>query len=836
MKRRTIIAAAVWVCALGVFAHSQQVRPGTAAARPAAVSPTLANLAAVTAPEAEAATQTVKQYCAGCHSDRAKAGGLSLSDFDITRSAEHPETAERIIRKLRASMMPPAGARRPDDATLNDLRRALESRMDLLAAANPNPGWRPFQRLTRAEYTQAVKDLLDVDVDVTAYLPPDTMSQGFDNIADTQSFSPALPQGFLRAAAQISRLAVGDRAAAPTTATYRVLATENQMQYVEGAPFGSRGGTAFVHTFPADGLYRFHATLVRTVSGELFGNTAIYMAGKNELLEISVDGERVAVLEVDQGMNDAGDKGLTLETPPIAVKAGPHRLAAAFVPRSIGPVDDLLAPIDQTLIDTRIGTGYGVTMAPHLQDVAIAGPVNVTGVSDTPSRRKIFTCRPASPPFDKLRAAPSGVEGPSQERPCATDILRRLATQAYRGPVRDDLNDLLTFYTQARADGGDFDEGIRFGIQGILANPRFMFRVEQQPQTGNDAYRVTDVDLASRLSFFLWGTLPDQQLLKVAGDGTLKNPAVFDKQVARMLADGRSRALSTRFAAQWLRLQDVDKVRPDGLLFPNWDASLSESFVRETELFFDSIVRENRSVLDVITADYTFVNERLARHYGIPNVTGPEFRRVTLPDPRRGLLTHGSVLLLTSVADRTSPVQRGKWVLQVLLGSPPPPPPPDVPALEDTKASVDGRFLSVRQRMEQHRANPACVSCHRVIDPLGLALENFDVTGRYRIKDNGVPVDSTGQLYDGTPMEGAAGLRTALLKHKDAFLMTFAENLMTYALGRRIEAYDMPALRAIVRDAGKQNDRIGAYVAGITRSAAFQMSRHAPVGTAAADR
>jgi mono/diheme cytochrome c family protein len=796
-----------------VLAQTRQTGP-EALKRPVPASP---SASARTGAE-EPGTQTVKQYCVGCHSERAKAGGLSLADFDVSRAAEHPETAEKIIRKLRGSMMPPAGARRPEEATLQELRRALETRMDRWAAANPNPGWRPFQRLTRAEYAQTVKDLLALDVDVTAFLPPDTMSQGFDNIADTQTFSPALPQGYLRAAAHISRLAVGDRLAAPTTATHTVLATENQMRYVEGTPFGSRGGAAFSHTFPADGMYRFHATLVRTVSGELFGNTAVYMAQKKEQLEISINGERAAVLEVDQGMNDAGEKGLTLETPPIAVKAGPQWIAAAFVPRSVGPVDDLLAPIDQTLIDTRIGTGFGVTMAPHLQELAIAGPTTVTGVSDTPSRQRIFTCRPASA---------------SQERACATDILRRLATQAYRGPVRDDLNDLLTFYTQARAEGGDFDEGIRFGIQGILANPRFMFRVEETPQTANARYRVTDLDLASRLSFFMWGTLPDQELLKVAGDGGLSNPAVFDRQVKRMIADPRSRALSTRFAAQWLRLQDVDKVRPDGLLFTNWDNALSEAFVQETELFFDSIVRENRSVLDLITADYTFVNERLARHYGIPNVTGTGFRRVTLAEPRRGLLTQGSVLLLTSVADRTSPVQRGKWVLQVLLGSPPPPPPPNVPALEDTKGSADGRFLSVRQRMEQHRANPACVSCHRVIDPIGLALENFDVVGRYRIKDNGVTVDSTGQLYDGTAMEGAAGLRSALLKHQDALLMTFAENLMTYALGRRIEAYDMPALRGIVQDAGKQNYQIGAFIAGITRSAAFQMSRPAPVETTA---
>jgi hypothetical protein len=398
------------------------------------------------------------------------------------------------------------------------------------------------------------------------------------------------------------------------------------------------------------------------------------------------------------------------------------------------------------------------------------------------------------------------------------------------------LNDLLAFYDQARAGGGDFESGIRLGVQGILANPRFLFRIEQVRPPVNGTFRLSDLDLASRLSFFLWGTLPDAELLGVAERGTLSQRGVLDKQVQRMLADPRARALSTRFASQWLRLQDVDKIRPDGLLFPQWDGTLSQAFVRETELFFDSIVHDNRSVLDLVTADYTFVNDRLARHYGIDNVTGPEFRRVTLPASRRGLVTQGSVLLLTSVADRTSPVQRGKWVLQVFLGAPPPPPPPDVPAFEETKASADGRFLSVRERMEQHRANPSCASCHRVIDPLGLALEHFDVTGQYRMKDNGVAVDATGQLYDGTPMEGAAGLRDALLKHKEAFLMTFAENLMTYALGRRVEWFDMPALRAIVRDAEKQEYRIGAFISGVTKTAAFQMSRPAAESTANGNR
>jgi hypothetical protein len=818
MTRLVVASFIAWCGSLGWMTAAQAPPPARATV------PSRPTTAPVSAANASSATETVQRYCVGCHNDRARAGELSLVAFDVARAAERGETAEKMIRKLRAGMMPPPGARRPDDGTLVALRRALEDRMDAWAAAHPNPGWRPFQRLTRVEYAQAVRDLLALDADVTPFLPPDTMSHGFDNLAEAQSSSPALPQGYLRAASQISRLAVGDRSTTATSVTYRVLATESQMRYVDGAPFGSRGGMAVVHTFPADGDYVFQATLVRTVSGELFGNTAVFLAGKRdkkELLEISVNGDRAAVIEIDHGMSDAGEKGLTLDTPPIHIKAGPQRIAAAFVPHSVGPLDDLLVPIDQTLIDTRIGTGYGVTMAPHLQELTIAGPHRVSGVSETPSRQKVFSCRPS-------RAA--------DERRCATDILRRLATQAYRGPVKDDLNDLLGFYDQARTDGGDFETGIRLGIQGILANPRFLFRIEHARPVVNGAYRLSDHDLASRLSFFLWGTLPDSELLQLAERGTLMQRAVLEKQVRRMLADPRARALSTRFAAQWLRLQDVDKIRPDGLLFPQWDASLSQAFVRETELFFDSIVRDDRSVLDLLTADHTFVNERLARHYGIADVTGPEFRRVALPASRSGVLTHGSVLLLTSVADRTSPVQRGKWVLQVFLGAPPPPPPPDVPAFEDTKAAADGRFLSVRERMEQHRANPSCTSCHRVIDPIGLALEHFDVTGQYRMKDNGVPVDATGQLYDGTRMEGVAGLRAALLKHKDAVLMTFAENLMTFALGRRVEWFDMPALRTIVRDAEQQGYRIGAFVTGVARTVAFQMSRPVAEATASDNR
>ncbi len=587
------------------------------------------------------------------------------------------------------------------------------------------------------------------------------------------------------------------------------------MRYVEGTPFGSRGGLAVTHNFPADGDYVFKAMLQRTISGELFGNTGIAMAGSNELLEISVNGDRVAVLEVLASMSDAGEKGFVIDTPAIHIKAGPQKIAAAFVPRSVGPIDDLMMPIDHTLVDMRIGTGFGITSAPHIQDLVIAGPMKTTGISNTPSRQRVFQCRPTAA---------------DEERPCATDTVRRLATQAFRGPVSSaDMADLMKFYDQGRT-GGDFESGLRMALQGILANPRFLFRVENTPATAtaNAAYRVGDLELASRLSFFIWGTVPDGELLKVASAGALRTTAGLDKQVTRMLADPRAEALATRFGSQWLRLQDVDKVRPDGILFPQWDQSLTDAMRKETELFFASLVREDRSVLDLLNADYTYVDERLARHYGIQNVTGSTFRRVALPPARRGVLTHGSVLMMTSVADRTSPVQRGKWIMQVMLGSPPPPPPPNVPTLDETAAAQGGKQLSVRERMEQHRSNPACMSCHRVIDPLGLALEHFDVTGQYRIKDTGVPVDASGEMYDGTKMQGADGLRLALLGKKDALLTSFTESMMTYALGRRVESFDMPTVRAIARDAAKHDYRISSFVQGMVKSQAFRMMKPTP--------
>jgi cytochrome c553 len=809
-----ILATAVIGFGLTVSAETTEA-PRRQAARPMAMA--VSHAADATLP-ADAQNSLVATNCATCHDDEAKTGGLTLEHFDAGTIDQHADTAEKMIRKLRAGMMPPPTVKdRPDSATLNAFAASLEARIDRAAALHPNPGRRSFQRLNRAEYGRAIHDLLDIDVDVNAFLPADTVSHGFDNIADVQSFSPTLMQGYLSAASKIASVALGDRTASPTEATYKVPRTESQMHHVEGTPWGTRGGVSVMHTFPADGDYTFRIMLHSVPTGQLFGSTV-----RGEQIEVAVNGDRVALIPINYRMSEQDPNGMNLVTPRVHVNAGPQHVTAAFIQHFDGPVDDLLAPQDYTLADTQIGDGYGVTTLPHLRDFSITGPFKVTGVSDTPSRRKIFACRPTTA---------------SEEAPCAMTILKRLTSQAYREPASSgDVEPLMKFYNQGRKDG-DFESGIRLALQAVLASPRFLFRLEEAPATlrAGQTYRISDLDLASRLSFFIWDSGPDADLLKAAGTGTLHLPAVLDKQVRRMIADPKSAALSTRFAAQWLRLQDVDNIRPDALLFPSYDYNLAQSFKRETELLFDSLVRDDRSVLTLLDADYTFVNERLARHYGIPNVTGDAFRRVTLGPElayRRGLLGQGSWLMATSVADRTSPVQRGKWIMEVLLGSPPPPPPPNVPALDDTKAvAAGGKTLSTRERMEEHRKNPACASCHRVIDPLGLALENFDVTAAWRIKDNGVAVDANGDLYDGTKISGPAGLRTALLAHSESLIRNFTENLMQYGLGRRIEYFDQPALRAIVRNAAANDNRLSSFIAGVVNSAAFQMSKAEAVQT-----
>ena len=799
---KRLLAGPVVVCLLAVTLSAQQ------SAKPApAVTPVAAHTTGMTA---SAQAELVSQYCATCHSERGKAGELSLVGWDTRRASEHRDLTEKMIHKLRAGMMPPAGARRPPEAALASFVGALEARMDALAAANPDPGWRPFQRLNRAEYTREIKHLLGLDVDVTAFLPPDTISDGFDNVADVQTFSPTLMEGYLRAASRIAMLAVGDPDSSATQATFKLPKTASQLERADGAPPGTRGGISVDHTFPADGEYVFSMDFFAEPLGLLFGSTT-----PGEQIEVSLDGARLALFDINPRMSEE-KTGLTLKTAPLHVKAGSHRVTAAFIQRFEGLINDLIAPIDHTMADTEIGTAFGITTLPHLRSLSVIGPHRVTGVSDTPSRRTVFTCRATSA---------------AEETSCADEIVRTLATRAFRRPVSDhDAARLMGFYARGRKERS-FEFGVTKALEAILASPQFLFRVEEVPRLrsasfGAAGYRLGEYELASRLSFFLWGTGPDDELLKVAGQGRLSLPGALSRQAKRMLAAPRADALATRFASQWLRLQDLERVIPDPILYPYSDHTLSLALRQETEFFFESLVREDRSLLELLTADYTFANERVARHYGIANVTGNRFRRVTVPDHRRGILGHGSVLTLTSIADRTSPVMRGKWVMEVLLGSPPPPPPPNVPALEETKGTTDtGRTLSVRERMEQHRSNPACTSCHRVIDPLGLALENFDATGKWRIKDGGAPVDAGGQLFDGTTIDGPAGLRGAILRHKDAFLLSFTRSLMTYALGRRVEAADMPTVRRIIRSAEAQDYRLSAFIAGVIESSAFQRVR-----------
>jgi hypothetical protein len=760
-----------------------------------------------TAMSPQAQNETIKRFCGNCHNDDQRRGELSLAAFDAARAADQAEIAEKMIRKLRAGMMPPRTARQPDAATRLALVTALETTLDAAAAANPNPGRRSFQRLNRAEYTAAIRAIFGLDIDVSTFLPADTISASFDNIADVQMPSATVMQGYLRAAAHVSRVAVGDPAADPSSTTYDVPRTMSQKERVEGAPFGTRGGTVVTHTFPADGKYRFQMLLHGEPTGALFGRTV-----REIQMEVAIDGERAALVKVDRWISESDPEGLTITTEPIYVRAGPRKVAAVFIREFEGIEDDLIKPIHNTLADTQIGVGYGVTTLPHLRNFAVVGPYEVTGVSDNPTRRRIFACRPTST---------------AEEAPCARKILERLSTDAYRRPASAaDVDELMRFYTQGAAAGG-FEGGIRNAVQAMLASLHFLFRIEETaPKTAGPVYRISDVDLASRLSFFLWGTIPDRELIDAARRAELSKPASFDKQVRRMLADPRSEALATRFAAQWLRLQDLDKIEPDALSYPYFDETLAAAMTRETELLFDHLVRDDRPATELLTADYTFVNERLADHYGIANVSGPEFRKVTYPDDRRrGVLGHGSILTLTSHGNRTSPVLRGKWVLEVLFGTPPPPPPPQIPDLEEAGDAVDGRLLSVAEQLAMHRKNPACSSCHNVIDPIGLALDNFDVDGTWRIKDRGVPVNAAGMLYDGTELEGVADLRAALVTRSDVVMTHLTEMLMSYALGRRVEHFDMPAIRKIVREAEKNGYRMSSLILGVVNSPAFRSAR-----------
>jgi hypothetical protein len=761
---------------------------------------------AAPAVNAESQNAVVKQYCVTCHNERRKASvmGLSLEEFDLAKAPEHSEIAEKMIVKLQAGMMPPPGARRPDAAVLASLVDALESTIDARAVAHPNPGVRTFQRLNRPEYARAINELLDLEVDAGKWLPLDAMSANFDNIADAQALSPTLLEAYLNAASAISRMAIGDRKAKSMDEVYTnpSYVSQHPWDHIDGAPFGTRGGIVVNHVFPADGEYVFGVALNS-------GDGARY-----EDVDISIDSERAALLAYETlpaGGAD-GRGAVDIRTEPIFIKAGQHRVSAAFVKRLEGPYEDLIRPHDWSYAGGGSGGG-GITNLPHLRDLIISGPTKTTGVSETPTRQKIFTCRPTSG---------------DEELRCAREIITRVASEAYRRPVTlREVDRLVPFYEKGAAKEG-FEGGVRTALEAILASPYFIFRLEREPSAARPgaAYRVADIDLASRLSFFLWGTPPDDELIAAATAGKLSTPLGLERQTRKMLADPRAEALGTRFAAQWLRLQDVEKVHPDPNFYPNFDDNLAAQMRHETVLFFNTLVREDRSLMDLYRADFTVINERLARHYGIPGVSGSEFRKVQYPDDtRRGVLGQGSVLVQTSLANRTSPVLRGKWVMEVLLGTPPPPPPPNIPALEETADAKDGKMLTTRERMELHRANPTCNACHRFMDPIGLALDNFDVTAKWRQRENGAELDTRGDFYDGTAITKPSELVAALLKRPEPLVRTYTENLLAYALGRRVEYFDQPTIRAISRAAQKDDYRMSAFILGVVKSDAFRMKR-----------
>jgi Protein of unknown function (DUF1592)/Protein of unknown function (DUF1588)/Protein of unknown function (DUF1585)/Protein of unknown function (DUF1595)/Protein of unknown function (DUF1587) len=744
----------------------------------------------------------VQDSCVTCHNDTTLLGNLSLESFDVARADERAEIAEKMIVKLRAGMMPPPDMPRPPDDTLLALVSTLEAVVDRAAADHPNPGARRFQRLNRAEYRRVIDDLLALDVDASRWLPADTYLGNFDNMSAAQGLSTTLLEAYMRAAAEVSRLAVGNPEARTSSVKYTspIEVSQHAWDHLEGTPYGTRGGIVVTHDFPADGEYVF------TIA-TLFGDGAGF-----EDIDLSIDGEGVALL----GLPHGGDKSVPIRTEPIFVRAGERSVAAAFVRKIEGPYEDRLSPHAWSFVggeDSQDWANYGITALPHVKELMITGPLHPEGVSETASRQRIFSCHPGSP---------------QEERPCAEAIVSRLAREAYRRPVTaEDLAGPMSFYDREAAREG-FEVGVRTALQAILVSPNFVFRLEEQPAgvIAGGSYRLSDLDLASRLSFFLWDTGPDDELLGLASRGRLSEEHVLERQVARMLADPRSETLATRFAAQWLRLQDVEDIQPEPYLYPDFTSQLRSDLVRETELLFEHLVREDRSLLELVTADYTFLNERLATHYGIPGVSGDELRRVSYPDDsRRGILGHGSVLLLTSMSARTSPVLRGKWVMQVLMGTPPPPPPPVVPALEDTKGVSGGRRLTTRERLEKHRENPTCFACHRFMDPIGLALDDYDVTGRFRLRENGVPLDTRGTFYDGTEVSSLRELTDLLLKRPIPIVRNFTANLLAYAIGRRVEYFDEPAIRAIARQAEAKDYRMSSFILGVVKSDPFRMAR-----------
>lgn len=727
----------------------------------------------------------LQQYCIGCHNENAKVAGLMFDKLDIARAGDNAETWEKVIRKLRAGMMPPSGARHPDRKAVDDFISRLAAVIDRAAATKPNPGTTALHRLNRTEYANAIRDLLALPLDASSLLPPDDSSEGFDNVADVLNVSPLLIQGYVSAASKISRLAVGDPETSGEKITYRAPRGLSQTDHIEGLPLGTRGGMLIHHVFALDGEYDFR--IARTGAG--LGQASV---GGDEEIEISVNGERVYLVD----RNSPRDIRLQM-------KAGPQTIGIAIIrKRNARGVDDLY---------DVLATSLGVST------VAITGPFNPSGPGDTPSRRRIFVCRPS---------ATGRVRRSDAELSCAKQILTTLARRAFRQPVNEAdvaMETLLSFYQTGR-EQGDFEKGIQYALARILVDPRFLYRFEREPANlpAGSAYKLSDLEIASRLSFFLWSSIPDDELLALASQGKLTQPATLERQVRRMLSDPRSEALATNFGAQWLSLRDLKNAKPEA---GDFDENLRQSLRRETEMLFNSIVQEDRSVVDLINADYTFVDERLARHYGIPNIRGSQFRRVALgpDDPRRGLLGKGSFLVTSSAANRTSPVSRGKWILENIYGVPAPAVPASVPPLKENSERTDGKVLSMRERMEEHRTNPACASCHKIMDPIGFALENFDLAGKWRDVDGKSRVDAAGELVDGTKLNGASSLRLALVDRSDAFVSTATQKLLTYALGRAVHYYDMPTVRSIMRDSARDNYRFSAIVLGIVKSTPFQM-------------
>ena len=790
-------AALVWALAAAAVPHAAAPQAPRAAAPAAAQVPKV---------DAVSSGALVNQYCVTCHNDRLKTGGLTLQSLDLTRVPAEAGVWESVVRKVNAGMMPPPGLPRPSRQAADAFVSFLTTDLDRAAVARPNPGRPLLHRLNRAEYANAIRDLLALEVDVTTLLPPDDSSAGFDNNADVLGVSPVLMERYLSAAMVLSAMAVGDTEVPPAETTFRPRADTVQAHQLDGLPLGTRGGIVIRNTFPVDAEYIIKPTLWRNNAGRLRGMEHPHQ------LEILVDGRRVhsATIGTPEDFKIAfDDRANTAQMPEldrrlqvrVPITAGPHVIGVTFVGKTAAQEPLKLRPFLNQAdgVDT-----YGI---PKLDFVTIVGPYNVTGPGDTPSRRAIFTCRPP----DR-----------QQELSCARTIITRLARRAYRRtPTEADIKTLMTFYEAGRQDG-TFDTGIQRALTRLLTSTEFVFRIEQDPAGAPAVHPVSDVELASRLSFFLWSSIPDDELLEAARQGRLHQPAVLAQQTRRMLADPRAEAVVTNFASQWLYLRNLRNVAPFVDEFPDFDDDLRQSFRRETEMLFDSVMRADRPVTELLTADYTFVNERLARHYGIPNIYGTHMRRVpVMKDERRGLLGHGSILTVTSNADRTSPVRRGKWILENVLGTPPPSPPDNVPPLKENRDRETP--LSLRGQMEEHRRNPACASCHKLMDPIGFALEQFDAVGAWRVRDAGGRIDASVELADGATISGPAALRRKLLERPELFVTTVTEKLLTYALGRGLTANDMPAVRAIVRASGPQEYKFSSLILGVVKSAPFLM-------------